>query len=179
MCAAHPQLSILIQGQGGPPPLPLSVCAHAPLLSAFPPQLVKPPLQPSAINPPPLPQILAFTLQRDVSPLQTLFACAPPPLLSVLLQGRVKTPLLPSTMHVYVPLISALLLRKVMPLHQPSSEPAPLPRISAFPPQQGVPPLYPLAVRDYLPPPLSVSLQWLGVPPLLPSDVCAYARLLW
>ena len=41
------------------------------------------PLQPSAVNSPPLPQILAFSLQRDVPPLQPLFTCAPPLPLSV------------------------------------------------------------------------------------------------
>ena len=40
-----------------------------------------------------------------------------------------------------------------------------------------MPPLQPLTMRD--PPPLSVSLQGLGVPPLLPSAARSYAPMLW
>ena len=80
-------------------------------------------------------------------------------------------------------MISALLLRKCVPLRQPSAEPDPLPQLSALPLQQGVPPLQNLAVSDPppLPPPpnLSISLQGIGVPPLLPSAVRAYAPLFW
>ena len=46
-----PPLSVSIQGRGGPP------CSHATILLALLPQLVEPPLQPSAVNPPLLPQI--------------------------------------------------------------------------------------------------------------------------
>ena len=79
------------------------------------------PLQPSAVNSPPLPQILAFPLQRDVPPLQPLTTCAPPPPLSVSLQGRGEAPLLPSTLSTYVPLLSTLLLRQGVPLRQSSA----------------------------------------------------------
>ena len=92
---------------------------HAPLLSAFFPQRVEPPLQPSAVNPPPLPQILAFPLQRDVPPLHPLFACSNPPPLSVSLQRRGEAPLLPSTLRAYVPLLSALLLLTVYATLEP------------------------------------------------------------
>ena len=57
-----PPLSVSIQGLGGPPPPTSAVRAHDPLLSTLLPQRVKPPLQPSVINPPPLPHILAFPL---------------------------------------------------------------------------------------------------------------------
>ena len=79
----------------------------------------------------------------------------------------------------YVPLISALLLRQVVPLLQPLSEPAPIPILSDLPLQQGVPTLQPLAMRAPPPHKLFVSIQGLGVPPLLPSAVRAYAPLLW
>ena len=46
------------------------------------------------------------------------------------------------------------------------SKPAPLPQLSALTLQRGVPPLQPLSMHD--PPPTSVSLQGLGVPPHLP-----------
>ena len=92
--------------------------AHDPLLSALLPQQVEPTLQPSAVNPHPLPQILAFPLQRDVPPLHPLSVCAPPPPLSVSLQGRGEPPLLPLTLRAYVPLLSALLLWKGVPLRQ-------------------------------------------------------------
>ena len=81
--SSDPPLSVLIQGRGGPPPPPSAVHAHAPLLSAFLPHQVEPPLQPSAVNPPPLPQILAFTLQQDMPHLQPLYTYDPPPLLSI------------------------------------------------------------------------------------------------
>ena len=94
MRAAPPPLSVSIQGRGGPPPPLSALRAHAPLLSALLPQQVEPPLQPSAVNPPPLPQILASTLQRDVPHLQPLSVRAPPPPpLSVLLQGLGVPPL--------------------------------------------------------------------------------------
>ena len=79
------------------------------------------PLQPSAVNSPPLTQILAFPLQRDVPHLHPLSACAPPPPLSVYLQGRREAPLLPSTLRAYVPLLSALHLRKGVPIHHSSA----------------------------------------------------------
>ena len=135
-------------------------------------------------------------------PLQPLDARDPPPPISVSLQGRGETPLLPSTVHAYVALISALILRQGVPLRHPSAKPAPLPlisallpqrvepplqpsavnapplpQLSALPLQRGVPPLQPLAVCA--PPPLSVSLQGQGVPPLLPSAVCAHAPMFW
>ena len=116
-----PPLSVSIQGRGGPPPPISAVRAHAPLLSALYPQRVEPPLQPSVVNPPPLPQILAFPLQRDMPPLQPLSTCAPPPPISVSLQGRGKAPLLPSTLRAYVPLLSALILRQGVPLRQSSA----------------------------------------------------------
>ena len=56
------------------------------------------------------------------------------------------------------------------------SDPAPLPRLSALPIQRGVTPLQPLAMRA--PPPPSVSLQGLGVPPHLPSALCTYGPML-
>ena len=177
MRAAPPPLSVSIQGRGRPPPPPSAVRAHASLISALLHQQVEPPLQLLAVNPPRIPHILAFTLQRDVPPLRPLSACSPPPLLSVSLQGQGEPPLLPSTVRVYVYLLSALLLQKGAPLCQPSAEPDPLTHISALPLQQVIPPLHPLAVCA--PPHLYVSLQGLCVPPLLPSAVRAYAPLLW
>ena len=88
-----------------------------------------PPLQPSAVNPLPLPQILDFLLQQDVPPFQPLSVCAPPPPLSVSLQGRGKLPLLPSTVRNYVTLISDLILWQVVPLRQPSDELASIPQL--------------------------------------------------
>ena len=119
--AATPPLSVPLQGQGGPTPPASAACAHAPLFSALLTQRVKPPLQPSAVNPPPLPQISALPLQRVVLPLKPLAACAPPPLVYVLLQGLGETSILPSTISAYVPLLSALLLWKGVPLRHPSS----------------------------------------------------------
>ena len=117
-----PPLSVSIQGRGGPPPPNSAVHAHDPLLSDLLPQRVDPPLQPSAVNPPPLPHTLAFPIRRDVPPLQPIYVCAPPdPSLSVSLQGRGKAPLLPSTLRAYVPLLSALLLRKGVLLRQSSA----------------------------------------------------------
>ena len=58
------------------------------------------------------------------------------------------------------------------------SDPDPLPQLSALPLQRGVPTLQPLAMCAPPPPPLSVSLQGLGLPPLLPSAVRAYEPLL-
>ena len=113
-------------------------------------------IQPSAINPPPLTQILSFTLQQDTPTIKLISVCAPPPLLSVLLQGQDKHPLLPSTVTAHVPLLSALLIQKGVPLRKPSEEPAPLPQLSALPLQQGVPPLQNLYVRDTSPPMLSI-----------------------
>ena len=175
----HPMLSVSIQGQGGPPPPPSDVRAHVPLISHLLPQQVDPLLQPSAVNSPPIPQLLAFTLQQYVPPLQPLAACDPPPLLSVLLPGRGEPPLLTSTVHAYVPLIYALIIWQCLPLRQPSANPAPLPHLSALPLQRGVPPLHSLAVCDPPPPPLSVLLQGLGVPHLLHSTVHDYAPLIW
>ena len=104
--------------------------AHIPLLSAFLTHQVKPPLQPSYINPPPLPQLSALPHELDAHPLQPSDVCAaPPPQFSILLQGRVKPPILYSTVRAYVPLISALVLIQGMPLCQPSAEHAPLPRL--------------------------------------------------
>ena len=61
---------------------------NLPLLSYFPNQQVQPPLQPSAVNPPPLPHILSLSLQRYLPPLQPLAVHAtPPPPLSVSLHG--------------------------------------------------------------------------------------------
>ena len=77
-----PPLYILLQGRGEPLPPPSAVRAHAPLLSALLTQPVEPPLQPSAVNPSPLPQILALPPQRYVLPLQSLFMRSPPPPLS-------------------------------------------------------------------------------------------------
>ena len=114
-------LSISIQGRGGPTPPTSAVHDHAPLLSAFPHKRFKPPLQPSVVNTPPLPQILAFPLQWDMPPLQPLSACDPPPSLPVSLQGQGKSPLLPSTLRAYVPLVSSVLIKKGVPLRQSSS----------------------------------------------------------
>ena len=127
--------------------------SHDPLLSALLHQRVGTHLQPSAVNPPPLPQILVFPLQQEVPPLQPLSECDIPPTLSILFQGRGEHPLLPSTVHAYVPLLSVLLLRQGVNLRQPSAEPAPLPQLPALPLQRVLPPLQPLAVRDPPPPP--------------------------
>ena len=58
----YPPLSVSIQGRDGPPPPPSDVRAHAPLISALIPQRVKPPFQPSSVNPPIISKMLAFTL---------------------------------------------------------------------------------------------------------------------
>ena len=132
------QISALPIQRGGPrlknsdvnPPLPIS----ASLLQ----QSVLP-LQPSDVHITSLPQILAFSLQRDVPPLHPLSTCAPPPLISVSTQGRGEPPLLPSTVRAYVPLISALHLWQGVPFCQLSAHPAPLYYLSALSIQQGVP----------------------------------------
>ena len=142
--------------------------AHAPLLSALIPQQVEPPLHPSAVNHPPLIQILSFPLQQDVPNFLPLPTCDPPPPLSVLLQGQSKPPLLTSTVRSYVPLISALLLRQGVPICHPPAKPAPLHQLPALPLQQGVPHIQTLAVHAPPPPPLYVSLQGLDADPLLP-----------
>ena len=98
------------------PPPPISALLLQQKLIALQPSAMRDALlQPSAINSPPLPQILAFPLQRDVPPLQPLSACAPPPPISVSLQGRGEAPLLPSTLRDYVPLLSALLIWQGVP----------------------------------------------------------------
>ena len=170
-------ISVLIKGRGGPPTLTPSLRAHHPILSAFPPQQAEPPLQPSALNNPPLLQILAFPLQRDLPPLQTLSACAPPLPIYVSFQGRGEPPLLHPTVHAYVNLLSALLLWKVVPLRQTLDETAPLPHRPALPLQRRVPLIQPLSVRST--PPLSILLQGIGVSPLIHSSVIAYAPLIW
>ena len=79
------------KGETDPPPPSSAVRAHAPLLSALPPQKVNYPLQPSAVNPPPphLPRILALPIQRDVPHHLPSAVCADPlPPLSALLQGQ-------------------------------------------------------------------------------------------
>ena len=170
VCAAPPPLpiSVLIQGRGGLTPPPSSVRTHAPLLPALIHKQVEPPLQPSAVNHLPLSQRLAFTLQRDVPPIQPLSPCDPHTPISVLLQGRIKPPLLSLTVCAYVHIIYALLPCQCVPLCQPSAKPYPLPQLSALPLQGGVPPLWPLSMRARPPPTIFVSLQGIGVPPLLP-----------
>ena len=182
ICTYPTQLYVLIQGQGGPPTTPSAVHTHAPLLLDYPPQLFETPLQPSDVNTPPLPHILAFTLQRYVTALQPLYACAPTPPLSVFLKWRGEPPLIPSTMRTYITLLSALLLWKSVPLHQISDKPDPSPHHSSLNLQRGVPRLQPLSVHAPPPPPptppLYVLLQGISVPPLLPSDMRTYAPLL-
>ena len=69
-------------------PPPSSVRAHATLLPAFLSKKVEPPIQNSAVNNPPLPQILALPLQQDVPNLPPPAVCdAPPPPLYVSIQG--------------------------------------------------------------------------------------------
>ena len=119
--------------------------------------------------------------------------------------GGGKPPLLPSIVRTYVPLLSDLLLRKIVPLRQTSAEPAPLTHLSALPLQLGVPPLqpssvnhptYPLpqilslpfqldvpshqlsALRAAPPPPLSVLLQGRGKPTIIYSTARAHVPLL-
>ena len=165
--------------RGGPPPPPSAVQSCAPIFSALLPQRVNPPLQPSALHHPPLPKILAFSLQQDLPLLQPLSTCAPPPPLSISPQGRGEPPCIPSTVCTYVPLIYAFLIWKGVTLCHTSTDPDPLPQLSDLTLQLGVPPLKPLAVRNPPPPPLFVSLQGIGVSPLLPSAVRSYAPLLW
>ena len=90
-----------------------------------------------------------------------------------------KPSILPSIVFAYVPLLSVLIICQGVPLRHPSAEPVTLPHISSLPLQRSVPPLKTLAVCDPPPPPLSVSLQGLGVHPLLPSAVRTYDTLLW
>ena len=104
VCAAAapttPSLSVSLQGRVGPPHPHSAVHTDAPLLSALLPQKAEPPLQPSAVNPPHLPQILALPLQLDVPPLQTTAVHAPHPPIYVLIQGQGKPTLLSPTVHV-------------------------------------------------------------------------------
>ena len=106
------------------------MCKDTTLLSVLFHQRFEPPLQPSAINPPPLPQILSFPLQQGVPPLHPIYECAPPPPLSVSLQGQGQPPLVPSSMRPYVPLLSALILWKCVHICHPLADPAPLPHFS-------------------------------------------------
>ena len=96
-------------------------------------QIVEPPLQPSDVHNPPLPQLLAFSIQRDMPPLQPLSTCAYPPLLSVLPQGIGEPPLLPSDVCAYVPLLYALHIFQGVPLRQPLADTVFLPQLSALP----------------------------------------------
>ena len=82
-------------------------------------------------------------------------------------------------MRTYVTLLYALIIWQGIPICQPSADPDHLPHILASPLQPGVIPLQPLAMRYTPPPPISVSLQGKGAPPLLPSALHAYAPLLW
>ena len=68
-----------------------------------------------------------------------------------------------------------------MPLLQPlaMNTPPPLTQLSTLPLQQGVPPPHPLGMRAYPYPPLYVSLQGIGLPPLLPSAMLTYTPMLW
>ena len=54
-----------------------------------------------------------------------------------------------------------------------------LPQISALTLQQGMPPLQNLAVRAHHFPLISILLQGIYIPPLIPSSLRAYAPLLW
>ena len=113
-----PLISVLLQGHGVLPPAPSDVCAHAHLLSASLTQRVKIPIQPSALNNLPFPQILALPLsmrtglyhisdlplQQGVPPLQPLAVRDTPPL-SFLLQGTGFTPILPSAVCAYVSML--------------------------------------------------------------------------
>ena len=134
-------------------------------------------------------------------PLQPL-ALNPPPLPSVSLQGRGGTLLLPSVAHDHPPLLPDLRLQQGVPPLMPSNMPAPLAQISALPLPQGGPrlqnsavippplisalllqldviPLQPSAVRDATtPPPLSLSIQGRGGSPPPTSAVHAHAPLL-
>ena len=127
--------------------------ASIPLLSALLNKQVGPPIQPSAINTPPLPKISAFSIQLYVPPLQpsAVRAAPPPPQLSIFLQGQGKTPLLSSTMCDYVPLVSALLIRQGLPLFRTSDEPDTLPHLSAYFFQQDVLLLQHIAVHTHPP----------------------------
>ena len=82
-----PPLSVLLQGQGRPPHPPSDVRTDASLLPVLFPQQVESTVQPSAVVPPPLLQLLALPLQQDVPPIHPLYVRSPPPLLSVFLQG--------------------------------------------------------------------------------------------
>ena len=109
---------------------------------------------------------------------------APPPPLSVSLQGKGGPHPPPSSVRAHDPLISSLLPQQVEPTLQPSTiNPPHLPQCLALPLKQHVPSLQPLYARAP-PPPLSVSIQGRGKPPLLNLTVRAcvpllYALLLW
>ena len=102
--------------------------ADDPLLAPLLPQIVNPPLQPSAINIPPFAKFFDLPLQQDVPPIQIsdMRADARPPLF-VSLQGPDKTPHLSPTMRAYVALLSDLLLCQFVPLYQPLYESAHFP----------------------------------------------------
>ena len=114
------------------------------------------------------------------------------PLISILLLRKGVPLHHPSDEPDTLPLLSALLPQQVKPPPQistvnppplpqlsylPLAVGTPLPQLSALPLQLSMPSLQPLAMNDS--PPLSVLLQGIGVPPLLPSVVRAYAPLLW
>ena len=83
-------------------------------------------------------------------------------------------------MRSHAPLPSAFLPRQVDSPLQPSVvNPPLLPQLLALPLQQDLPSLQPSAVCAHPPHLLSVSLQGLGVPPLIISAVRAYAPMLW
>ena len=130
------------------------------------------PLQPSAVNSPPLPQILAFPLNESC----LLFSLYPRVLLLLLYPSSFKGEAKPlfylqpcALMFLcFLPFFFGKACLFIIPQQACSSS-------SAFsvPLQRGVPHIQPLTMRA--PPPLYVLIQGLGVPPLLPSAAQIHA----
>ena len=150
-------ISVFLQWLGGPPPSRSAVRAYAPLLSALLPQKFDPPLQPSNVSAP-LSQISALPLQP--------LALNPPPLTSVLFQGRCRLLLLTSFAYSRAPLLPASHLQQGMPLILRSKVPGPIARISALHLQQGGPRFQTSSVNH--PPPISALLIQRSMLPLQP-----------
>ena len=137
-----PLLPALRLQQGVTPIHPSNVPAPLAHISAYPLQLFRPHLHPSAVNPPP--HISALLPQRDILPLHPSVLCAvpTPPPLSVLLQGQGGPPLPPSAVHACTPILLALIPQLVEhPIHTLAVNTPPLTHLSALPPQRDVPPL--------------------------------------
>ena len=177
-----------------------SVRVRSPLLPALLPQWVKPPLQPLAVNPPPLPQILSLLVWQYMPPVHpsSMHAAHPPPL-PVSLQWVFRTPIIYPTVRTMFLLFwpcffgkACLFIRLQLSLLFSPSFQLSFSTIRAYYSasicayssssaflKRGVPPLQPLAVCAPPHPLISVSLRGIEVHPLLPSSMRAYDPLIW